>query len=179
MQLKTERLILRPFTPGDLPKFAEIYADSEAMRYFSSPLTSVVSAQWLTAWADKLARYGYAFAAVETRHDGQLIGMAGLSRLEEGVPIAPCSEIGWRLTPSAWHKGYATEAARAWLNYGFDTLGLTEIFSYTPKLNLPSQRVMQRIGMQRAEDLDFDYSELPADDPLRPMVVYRLQHNHK
>ena len=156
MQLKTERLILRPFTSGDLPKFAEINADAEVMRYFSAPQT-----------------------AVETRHYGQLIGMAGLSRLEEGVPIAPCSEIGWRLTPSAWHKGYATEAARAWLNYGFDTLGLTEIFSYTPKLNLPSQRVMQRIGMQRAEDLDFDYSELPADDPLRPMVVYRLQHNHK
>ena len=54
---------------------------------------------------------------------------AGLSRLESGVPIAPCSEIGWRLTPSAWHKGYAAEAARAWLRYRFDTLGLTEILS--------------------------------------------------
>ena len=179
MNLQTERLILRPFTSGDLPKFAEINADAEVMRYFPAPLTAKETAKMLAVWADKLARYGYAFAAVETRHDGQLIGMAGLSRLEEGVPIAPCSEIGWRLTPSAWHKGYATEAARAWLSYGFDTLGLTEIFSYTPKLNLPSQRVMQRIGMQRAEDLDFDYSELPADDPLRPMVVYRLQHNHK
>lgn len=133
----------------------------------------------LAVWADKLARYGYVFAAVETRHDKQLIGMAGLSCLDEGVPIAPCSEIGWRLTPSAWHKGYATEAAHAWLNYGFDTLGLTKIFSYTPKLNLPSQRVMQRIGMQREEDLDFDYPGLPENDPLRPMVVYRLQQNHK
>ena len=121
----------------------------------------------LARWAEKLTRYGYAFAAVETRHDKKLIGMAGLSRLESGVPIAPCSEIGWRLTPSAWHKGYATEAARAWLRYGFDTLGLTEILSYTPKLNLPSQRVMRRSDMQHAQDLDFDYSSLAEGDPLR------------
>ena len=80
----------------------------------------------------------------------------------------------WRLTPSAWHKGYATEAARAWLAYGFDTLGLSEIFSYTPRLNLASQRVMQRIGMQHAQALDFEYPALPEGHELRPMVVYRL-----
>ena len=90
------------------------------------------------------------------------------------MPIAPCSEIGWRLTPSAGRKGYATEAARAWLRYGFDTLGLTEILSYTPKLNLPSQRVMRRSDMQRAQDLDFDYPSLAEGNPLCTMVVYRL-----
>ena len=100
--------------------------------------------------------------------------MAGLSRLEDGVPIAPCIEIGWRLIPSAWRKGYATEAARAWLAYGFNTLGLSEIFSFTPRLNLASQRVMQRIGMQHAKALDFEYPALPEGHELRPMVVYRL-----
>jgi RimJ/RimL family protein N-acetyltransferase len=174
MHLQTDRLILRPFEAGDLKPFSHINADPEVMRFFPAPQTSEETAQMLARWADKQTRYGYGFAAVETRHDKQLIGMAGLSRLEDGVPIAPCSEIGWRLTPSAWHKGYATEAARAWLAYGFDTLGLSEIFSYTPRLNLASQRVMQRIGMQHAQALDFEYPALPEGHALRPMVVYRL-----
>ena len=174
MHLQTDRLILRPFEAGDLKPFSHINVDPEFMRFFSAPQTSEETAQMLAKWADKQTRYGYGFAAVETRHDKQLIGMAGLSRLEDGVPIAPCSEIGWRLTPSAWHKGYATEAARAWLAYGFDTLGLSEIFSYTPRLNLASQRVMQRIGMQHAQALDFEYPALPEGHALRPMVVYRL-----
>ena len=174
MHLQTDRLILRPFEAGDLKPFSHINADPEVMRFFPAPQTSEETAQMLARWADKQTRYGYGFAAVETRHDKQLIGMAGLSRLEDGVPIAPCSEIGWRLTPSAWHKGYATEAARAWLAYGFDTLGLSEIFSFTPRLNLASQRVMQRIGMQHAQALDFEYPALPEGHALRPMVVYRL-----
>ena len=128
----------------------------------------------LVSWAEKLTRYGYAFAADETRHDKKLIGVAGLSRLESGVPIAPCREIGWRLNPSVWHKGYAAEAARAWLRYGFDTLGLTQVLSYTPKLNLPSQLVMRRSDMQRAQDLDFDYPSLAEGNPQCTMVVYRL-----
>ena len=174
MHFQTDRLILRPFTPEDLPEFCEINADAEVMRFFFTPQTASKTAEMLARWAEKLTRYGYAFAAVETRHDKKLIGMAGLSRLESGVPIAPRSEIGWRLTPSAGHKGYATEAARAWLRYGFDTLGLTEILSYTPKLNLPSQRVMRRSDMQHAQVLDFDYPSLAERNPLRPMVVCRL-----
>ena len=105
MHLQTDRLILRPFEAGDLKPFSHINADPEVMRFFPAPQTSEETAQMLARWADKQTRYGYGFAAVETRHDKQLIGMAGLSRLEDGVPIAPCSEIGWRLTPSAWHKG--------------------------------------------------------------------------
>lgn len=175
MNLQTARLILRPFKSDDIPKFCEIDADPAVMKYFSRPRTSDETVKMLADWSEKLARHGYAFCAVETRHDKQLIGIAGLSRLEEGVQMAPCTEIGWRLTSSAWHKGYATEAACAWLNYGFERLGLTEILAYTPKLNVPSQRVMQRIGMQRAEHLDFDFVGLSESDPLRPFIVYRLQ----
>ncbi len=98
--------------------------------------------------------------------------MAGLSQLENDVPIVPCSEIGSQLTPSAWHQGYATKAARAWLDYGFAALDLAETLSYTPKQNIASQRVMQRIGMHHADD--FDYPTLAEGHPLRPMVVYRL-----
>jgi RimJ/RimL family protein N-acetyltransferase len=174
MFLTTDRLILRPFEVDDLERFAAINADPEVMRFFPAPLTAHETADMVARWADKHRRHGFAFAAVETQHDQQLIGMAGLSQLESDVPIAPCSEIGWRLTPSAWHQGFATEAARAWLDYGFAALGLAEILSYTPRQNIASQRVMQRIGMLHADDLDFDYPSLAEGHPLRPMVVYRL-----
>ena len=98
MHLQTDRLILRPFEAGDLKPFSHINADPEVMRFFPAPQTSEETAQMLARWADKQTLYGYGFAAVETRQDKQLIGMAGLSRLEDGVPIAPCSELGWRLT---------------------------------------------------------------------------------
>ena len=89
--------------------------------------------------------------------------MVVLSRLEDRVPFATYTEIGWRVTPLAWHNCCVTEAALAWLDYGFQTLGLTEVLSYTPKLNIPSYREIRRLGMQRLADLDLalDYPSLP------------------
>jgi RimJ/RimL family protein N-acetyltransferase len=78
------------------------------------------------------------------------------------------------LTPSARHNGYVTEAALAWLDYGFQTLGLTEVLSYTPKLNIAFYREMQRLGMQRAADLYLDYPSLPEGGLLWPMLVCRM-----
>jgi RimJ/RimL family protein N-acetyltransferase len=174
MYFETQHLILRPFEAADLTLFSEINANAKVMRFFGAPYTTVETADMIARCADKQTRYGYAFSAVVTYDNNQLIGMAGLSRLEDGVPFAPCTEIGWRLTPSAWHNGYTTEAALAWLDYGFQTLGLTEVLSYTPELNIASYRVMQRLGMQRVADLDFDYPSLPEGDPLRPMLVCRM-----
>ena len=67
MHLQTDRLILRPFEAGDLKPFSHINADPEVMRFFSAPQTSEETAQMLAKWADKQTRYGYGFAAVETR----------------------------------------------------------------------------------------------------------------
>lgn len=174
MKLETERLILRPFEDRDAEAFSNINADPKVMRYFPEPYSTEKTKKLLDVFADKQERYGYAFSAVERKEDGCLLGMNGLSPLERGAPFVPCTEIGWRLTPSAWGKGYATEAAKAWLTYGFETLNLPEILSYTPTLNTPSQQVMQRIGMERAQDLDFDHPDLADDSPLRSMVVYRM-----
>ena len=89
MFLKTDRLILRPFEADDLECFAAINADLEVMQFFPAPLTAHETADMVARWADKHRRYGFAFAAVETQHDQQLIGMAGLSQLESdgGCPL--------------------------------------------------------------------------------------------
>jgi ribosomal-protein-alanine N-acetyltransferase len=83
-------------------------------------------------------------------------------------------EVGWRLARGAWGHGYATEAARAALTYGFDVIGLDEIVSFTATINVPSIAVMQRLGMTRDAVEDFDHSALPVGHPVRRHVLYRL-----
>ena len=70
--------------------------------------------------------------------------------------------------------GFATEAARGWLDHGFGVLGLAEVVAYTSTINTPSERVMQRIGMTRDPARDFDHPKLPEGHPLRPHIVYSI-----
>ncbi|SIO03608.1 GNAT family N-acetyltransferase [Vannielia litorea] len=170
--IETDRLLLRPFEPRDLAAFAAINADPRVMRYFPSPKTDAETAEMLDRCAERWRTVGLAFSAVTDR-DGRLLGMCGLHR-PEGLPISPCVEIGWRLTPSAWGKGIASEAARAWLAWGWGQ-GLSEILAYTPTLNAPSRAVMARIGMAEAPELAFDHPEIAEGHPLRPMFVARIR----
>jgi RimJ/RimL family protein N-acetyltransferase len=96
----------------------------------------------------------------------------GIPRFE--APFMPCVEIGWRLDPDYWNRGYATEGARAALEFGFGPLGLEEILSYTVPDNIRSRRVMEKIGMTRSPGEDFDHPLLPAGDALRRHVLYRI-----
>ncbi|MCG8584621.1 MAG: GNAT family N-acetyltransferase, partial [Pirellulales bacterium] len=88
--------------------------------------------------------------------------------------FTPCVEIGWRLARAHWGKGYATEAARAALEYGFEQLGLEEIVAFTVPDNRPSRRVMEKISMTHAPEDDFDHPTLEAGHPLERHVLYRF-----
>ena len=112
--------------------------------------------------------------AVELRENGELIGFLGLSIPSFEAHFTPAVEIGWRLASCHWNKGYATEGARAVLKYGFLTLNLPEIVSFTVVNNKASRRVMEKIGLHRHPDDDFDHPRLAADSPLRRHVLYRL-----
>ena len=90
----------------------------------------------------------------------------------EGGGIGP--ELGWRLAFEHWGHGYATEAARLALGYGFGTLALSEIVSFTSATNRRSRAVMERLGMRRDPAEDFDYPSFPEGHPLRRHVLYRL-----
>ena len=83
-------------------------------------------------------------------------------------------EVGWRLAAAHWRRGYATEAARAAVRQGFDEVGLAEIVSFTAEGNLPSRRVMERIGMTHDPADDFDHPALPGHR-LERHVLYRLR----
>jgi RimJ/RimL family protein N-acetyltransferase len=100
-------------------------------------------------------------------------GFIGLSIPSFEAPFTPCVEIGWRLDPEHWNCGYATEGARAVLEYGFVSLQLDEIVSFTAPGNLRSRRVMEKIGMAHSPSDDFDHPALPEGHPLRRHVLYR------
>lgn len=88
--------------------------------------------------------------------------------------FTPAVEIGWRLARDSWGSGYATEAASAVLDFAFDEAELDEVLSWAVPANVRSTQVMERIGMERAPELDFDHPRLMHDDRLRRHVVYRI-----
>ncbi|WP_299819303.1 GNAT family N-acetyltransferase [uncultured Roseibium sp.] len=174
--LQTSRLLLRAWREEDVDPFAEMCADPDVMRYFPEPLSREKSELLISRCRQKQAKHGFSMSPVEAKAGGEFLGFVGLSRPDYVAPLPfdPCVEIGWRLKQSAWGKGYASEAARAWLRFGFETIELEEIVAFTIPENFPSQKVMQRIGMRRDHDGDFLHPSLPRDHPVAPHVLYRL-----
>ena len=121
----------------------------------------------------ELDERGWSNWAVEQVSDGASIGFVGLNVPWRALPFMPCVEIGYRLSRQHWGKGFATEAGREALRFGFEELKWPEVVSFTAKLNVPSQAVMQRLGMPNANE-DFDHPALPEYSPLRPHCLYRL-----
>lgn len=147
-------------------------ADPEVREHLGDLLSRDRSDASVAQYQADFDRRGYGWWAVEVRGTGEFIGFAGLDPVDDGMPFTGV-EIGWRLARSAWGQGYATEAARAVLAYGFDTLGLPEILAVTTSTNHRSQAVMRRIGMIRDPADDFDDPSAP-DGPLRLNVLFRI-----
>jgi len=170
--LSTERLLLRPWKDEDLEPFAAMNADPEVMRHFPSTLTREQTAAGLERAKAHFARHGWGLFAAE--QEGQFIGYVGLLHVPFETHFTPAVEIGWRLKRSHWNRGLATEGARACLDFGFRQIGLTEIVSFTTPSNLASQRVMQKIGMLRDHQGDFEHPRIAPGNPLRRHVLYRI-----
>lgn len=169
-ELRTGRLVLRRWRDSDREPWAAMNADPEVREHLGEPLTREQSDASVARFTAEFDRRGYGWWAVEVRATGEFVGFAGLDPVEDHMPFTGV-EIGWRLARPAWGHGYATEAARAVLAYGFDTLELPEILAITTATNHRSQAVMRRIGMTRDPAGDFDD---PTEGPLRPNVLYRI-----
>jgi RimJ/RimL family protein N-acetyltransferase len=81
------------------------------------------------------------------------------------APFTPCVEIGWRLAQGSWGKGFATEAGRECVRFAFERLALGELVSFTVPLNRRSRALMERLGMRRDANGDFDHPRLPPGTP--------------
>jgi RimJ/RimL family protein N-acetyltransferase len=172
--LMTARLQLRTWRPEDLPVFAEMNSDPRVMEFLPKLLSREESDRMAARIQQFFDRDGFGMWAVEAPGIASFLGFVGLWRPDFDVPFTPCVEVGWRLAFPFWGRGYATEAARAALTYGFEVLALPEIVSFTPTINDRSRRVMERLGMIRRCEDDFDLPIYPAGHPLSRHVLYRL-----
>jgi len=173
--LKTSRLLMREWRDSDRVPYAEMNGDPEVMRHFPSTLTPQQSDEMIdrmtAAWRD----HEFGLWAVERCDTRELIGFVGLWSPSWHADFTPCVEVGWRLGKQHWGNGFAPEAATAALEWGFANVDLPgdQIVSFTTEGNISSQRVMQKIGMIRDVNGDFDHPLLP-DWVDRRHVLYRI-----
>ncbi len=174
IELHTDRLILREWRDEDLEPFAALNSDPEVMRYMPKLLSREDSDERVGQIREHFERHGFGLWAVEVRGAQPFAGFVGLSVPQYETLFTPCVEVGWRLAREVWGYGYATEAARAALGFGFTRIGLIEIVSFTVPDNQRSRRVMERLGMTHDPNGDFEHPLLPEGHPLRRHVLYRL-----
>lgn len=172
--LETPRLRLRQWQDSDYAPFARLNADPQVMQFMLACMDEQASNASADKFRQLITEQGWGMWAVECKANQTFIGFVGLYRTNAAVPCLPCVEIGWRLAGEHWGKGYATEAARAALCFGFEVLQLPEIVAFTAVINQRSQAVMERLGMQR--DLHtFQHPNVPIGNPLREHCLYRLR----
>jgi len=173
--VRTERLVLRPFSDADRAPFAELNAHPRVAETLGGPATRAESDAMIDHFSAELAREGWSFWAVEVTGGPAFVGMVGLHRAPADLPFSPAVETGWRLHPDHWGQGYASEAAAASVRFAFEVAGLDEIVAFTAASNVRSRAVMERIGMVRDPDGDFDHPRVPPDSPLYHHVLYRIR----
>lgn len=172
IEFQTDRLKLRQWKESDLPIFASMNADPQVMKYYPSVLNEEESHNIAHKFEALIREKGWGFWAVEKLEDERFIGFVGLNEPTYDLPVTPCVEIGWRLGKEHWGKGYATEAAKSCLDFAFNKLNLTEVYSFTSVTNKKSAAVMERIGMMNTNN-NFEHPLIPENHPLREHCLYK------
>ncbi len=174
VELSTERLVLRGWRDADLEPFAWQNADPRVREFFHPPVLPREESDALAARIRAgFDEHGFGLWAVEVPGVAPFIGFVGLAVPRFEAHFTPCVEVGWYVAFDHWGRGYALEAARAAVRFGFDELHLDEIVAMTVPGNQRSRRVMERLGMQHDLAGDFDHPRVP-DGPLKRHVLYRL-----
>ena len=164
--IRTDRLILRNWEERDRPLFHLINSDDQVMEFFPFRRDRASADAKLDEFRADIDRHGYGWTAAEIAATGECVGFVGLNRAAHLPFLArDAIEIGWRLAPAFWGRGYVTEAASAWLDFGFTRLGLAEIVSFAVWNNRRSTAVMERLGMQADPARDFDHPGVPESHP--------------
>lgn len=178
MRLETERLVLREFRDADKRLYADIIGDPHVRRFYPGVGSYVDADAGIERAKLRLIEHGFSFLALERKADGAFLGMLGMAPFEpvvrQAIPGEPRVEIGWQLHQQFWGQGYAPEAGRAMLDFAWTTAKLPEVVAITFRGNLPSRRVMEKIGMAYDPAGDFEHPNVPFGHKLRPHVLYRI-----
>ena len=168
--IETSRLILRPWRDDDREPFWAMACDSLVMEYLP-PLTRAESDAAVDRMIATEREHGHVFWAIEHKAESNFIGFCGI--LPPRPPVLEY-EIGWRLAHHAWGQGFAREAAEASLGWAWENLSVPAIIAMTNLANTRSWGLMERLGMIRHPNEDFDHPALAEGEPLRPHILYRI-----
>jgi RimJ/RimL family protein N-acetyltransferase len=174
-KLETERLFLRMWHDADRDPFAQMNQDSAVMEFLPGLLSRTESDAIVDRIEAHFVQHGFGLWAAELRETGEFLGYVGLAVPRFDAAFTPCVEIGWRIASKHWGTGFATEGARAAVNFAFNVLNLEELVSFTVPTNVRSLRVMEKLGMTHDENEDFDHPLLAVGHPLRRHVLYRMR----
>jgi RimJ/RimL family protein N-acetyltransferase len=174
MAIETERLILRDWDEADIGPFIRHTNTPAVMRWLGgvqseARLADTIRSRMMRWQAER----GFTFWVVERRADSELLGFCGIKIADTaGSPIEGVHEVGWRLREDVWGQGYAREAATASIDHGFEVLGAPRIVAITFAQNSPSWGLMERLGMTRRPECDYDDPRFPE---LNPTIVYDIR----
>jgi RimJ/RimL family protein N-acetyltransferase len=175
----TDRLVLRDWRPDDEAHFYELMNTAAVMRW----LGGIQSREQFHAAYQRISGFqrdfGHSFWIVERKDDGghlsgEMLGFCGLKRVNTpGTAMTGEHEVGWRLREEAWGHGYAREAATESLDLAFTRFAAPHVVALTVAGNTGSWGLMERLGMTRAPDLDFNDPRYGPE--LNPTIVYRIE----
>ncbi|MEL6876748.1 MAG: GNAT family N-acetyltransferase [Pseudomonadota bacterium] len=171
--LTTDRLELRAIDEGHLDAHLEHLNTPAVMARLGGPRSREAIAEKHAASRASFAKEGFGFMLVYERDTGELVAHCGLKRVSN--PLAPnvgTHEIGWLVREDRWRMGYAEEAVRALINWAFDTHGAPHLVALTSESNIGSWKLMEKLGMERRTDLDFDDPFFSDED--NPTIQYGL-----
>ena len=170
-RIETDRLIIRPWKEDDFPAFKAMNSDPLVMEFFPSTLSEAESRHLFDSINQRTHQNGFGFWACELKATRDVIGFVGLNEPTDSFYFSPCIEIGWRLRSQYWRQSYAKEAASTVLHFAFETLQLDQVVAFTAITNIPSQGLMQALGMTKLPE-NFLHPRLPEDHILAEHVVY-------
>ena len=171
--IETERLRLRVWEEKDLPEFIRVTNTENVMRHLGGVMGPDYFQSVFARMRDSQETEGFCFWLAERRGDGALLGFCGFKRGQLG-PVLGELEIGWRFREDAWGQGYAREAARACLDWAWANRPEDKVYAITVPQNIKSRALMERLGMARRLDLDFEHVNYPVGHALRPHITYTI-----
>jgi len=169
----SERLGFREWENSDSLPFSRMNLDPEVMEFFPSTLTKVESDIFVEKIKIMFAEYNYGLYAVDRLDSNEFIGFIGFWHPNFESELTPCIEIGWRIKKQDWNNGFATEGASRCLKFGFENLNFSEVVSLTSKINLKSESVMKKIGMNRFGE--FEHPNIDDKSLLKKHIIYKAK----
>ncbi len=171
---RSERLGFRDWVDSDIPQMIEISANEQVMEFFPYVATPDQTRTFILKMQEMLVKTGFCYFAVDRLDTNEFIGFIGLCEQDFAVDFCPCIDLGWRLSPKHWGVGFATEGAKKCLEYAHQ-LGIKEILSTAPEVNVKSINIMQKIGMN--EHIKFKHPRLVNNQYLINCVCYSSKAN--